>query len=129
MIATTPSGTKVEFGRTGAGPVVVVLAANAAPSENGHVDLLSDRFTVIDVFAHDRRGLLYTIASLLLELGLSVSLAKISTHLDQVLDVFYVTDREGVKLRDEGRLSDIQNILAARIEEFETHGQVATAAV
>jgi [protein-PII] uridylyltransferase len=88
----------------------------------------SERFTVIDVFAHDRRGLLYTIASLLLELGLSVSLAKISTHLDQVLDVFYVTDREGVKLRDEGRLNDIQNILSARIEEFETHGLVATAA-
>ncbi len=88
----------------------------------------SERFTVIDVFAHDRRGLLYTIASLLLELGLSVSLAKISTHLDQVLDVFYVTDREGIKLRDEGRLSDIQKFLVARIEEFETHGLVAAAA-
>jgi [protein-PII] uridylyltransferase len=88
----------------------------------------SERFTVIDVFAHDRRGLLYTIASLLLELGLSVSLAKISTHLDQVLDVFYVTDREGIKVRDDGRLSQIQHILSARIEEFETHGLAAGAA-
>jgi [protein-PII] uridylyltransferase len=89
----------------------------------------SERFNVIDVFAHDRRGLLYTIASLLLELGLSVSLAKISTHLDQVLDVFYVTDREGAKVNDEARLSDIQRFLSARIEEFETQGLATSSAV
>jgi [protein-PII] uridylyltransferase len=88
----------------------------------------SERFTIIDVFAHDRRGLLYTIAALLFELGLSVSLAKISTHLDQVLDVFYVTDREGGKLQDERRLKGIQEMLTARIEDFERQGFVAHAA-
>jgi [protein-PII] uridylyltransferase len=88
----------------------------------------SDRFTVIDVFARDRRGLLYAIATILLELGLSVSLAKISTHLDQVLDVFYVTDRAGGKLQDERRLVEIQSTLAERIEEFERRGMVAHAA-
>ncbi|MGE5191695.1 MAG: bifunctional uridylyltransferase/uridylyl-removing protein GlnD [Deltaproteobacteria bacterium] len=88
----------------------------------------TERFTIIDVFAHDRRGLLYTIAAVLLEMGLSVSLAKISTHLDQVLDVFYVTDREGGKLQDESRLKEIQDVLTARIEEFERRGFVAHAA-
>lgn len=88
----------------------------------------SERFTVIDVFAHDRRGLLYTIASTLLELRLSVSLAIISTHLDQVLDVFYVTDREGDKLQDEARLAGIQEVLVTRIDEFERRGVVAHAA-
>ena len=85
----------------------------------------SERFTVIDVFADDRRGLLYTIASTLLELALSVSLAKISTHVNQVLDVFYVTDREGSKLQDERRLVEIQAVLATRIQEFERRGLVA----
>jgi len=88
----------------------------------------SERFTIIDVFAHDRHGLLYAIASVLLELGLSVSLAKIATHRDQVLDVFYVTDREGSKLQDDRRLSEIQAMLASRIEEFERRGLVAHAA-
>lgn len=82
----------------------------------------TERFTIIDVFAHDLRGLLYTIASVLLELGLSVSLAKISTHLDQVVDVFYVTDREGGKLQDETRLQNIQEVLVSRIEELERRG-------
>ena len=86
----------------------------------------SERFTIIDVFADDRRGLLYIIASALLEMGLSVSLAKIATHVDQVLDVFYVTNREGAKLPDEQRLQEIRTALGLRIEEFERHGFVPT---
>jgi [protein-PII] uridylyltransferase len=82
----------------------------------------SERFTIIEVFAHDRRGLLYVIASALLELRLSVSLAKIATHLDQVLDVFYVTDREGGKLHDDQRLEMIRDILTQRVEDFHRRG-------
>jgi hypothetical protein len=46
-----------------------------------------------------------------------------------VLDVFYVTDREGVKVNEEGRLIEIQRFLSARIEEFETQELVAAAQV
>jgi [protein-PII] uridylyltransferase len=87
----------------------------------------SERFTVIDVFADDGRGLLYTITAALFDLGLSVSLAKISTHIDQALDVFYVTDRDGNKLRDGVRLETIQAALQVRLEEFERDGLLAAA--
>ena len=53
------------------------------------------------MFAHDRRGLLYVVARALHELNLSVDLAKISTHYDQVVDVFYVQDAEGRKILDD----------------------------
>ena len=79
----------------------------------------SEHFTIIDVFAFDRMGLLYTITRTLFELGLSVSLAKIGTYLDQVVDVFYVTDQEGRKLHDEGRLHHIRETLLAAIEARE----------
>jgi [protein-PII] uridylyltransferase len=85
----------------------------------------SDDYTVIDVFAHDRPGLLYTISRALFELGLSVALAKISTHLDQVVDVFYVTEQAGRKIRDDERLRDIQATLISRLEEFERTGTVS----
>jgi [protein-PII] uridylyltransferase len=78
----------------------------------------SDSCTVIDVFAHDRRGLLFIIATVLRELSLNVTLAKISTHLDQVVDVFYVTDAAGEKIRDEAHLSLIRNLLTERISRF-----------
>lgn len=81
----------------------------------------SERFTVIDVFSHDRPGLLYTLSRKIFELELSVVLAKISTHLDQVVDVFYVTDRAGRKLEDRERLKEIQTTLLATLEDFERH--------
>jgi [protein-PII] uridylyltransferase len=79
----------------------------------------SDRYTILDIFAADRTGLLYTIARSLFEKGLSVGVAKIGTYLDQVVDVFYVTDQEGRKLLDEGRLDTIRRQLLEEIDAFE----------
>jgi [protein-PII] uridylyltransferase len=77
----------------------------------------ADRFTIIATFAYDRMGLLYAIAREVFELGLSVSKAKIGTHLDQVVDVFYVTDQlTGAKITDETRLNEIRRRLLQAIE-------------
>jgi len=78
----------------------------------------SDQFTILDVFAHDRTGLLYTISRRIFELGLSVHGAKIGTHLDQVVDVFYVTGAKG-KIVDEGQINHIRQELLEAIEAFE----------
>jgi [protein-PII] uridylyltransferase len=79
----------------------------------------SENFTIVDIFASDRMGLLYTISQTLFELGLSVSLAKIGTYLDQVVDVFYVTDTAGNKIEDEERLEQIRTRLLEAIEQLE----------
>ena len=79
----------------------------------------SDRYTILDIFAHDRVGLLYTITRKLFELGLSVSRAKIATHLDQVVDVFYVTNAEGQKIEDQDRLDAIRRRLLEVVEAME----------
>lgn len=79
----------------------------------------SDRFTIIEVFADDRQGLLYVIARTLFELGLSVSSARVSTRTDQVADVFYATDREsGRKIDDAARLEAIRVRLVEAIGAF-----------
>ena len=74
------------------------------------------RFTIIDIFTADRPGLLYAITRTLFELGLSVGRAKIGTYLDQVVDVFYVTDQAGHKIRDEARLDEIRRRLQEVIQ-------------
>ncbi|MFO1022344.1 MAG: [protein-PII] uridylyltransferase [Planctomycetales bacterium] len=84
----------------------------------------SARCTIIDIFALDQRGLLFLITCVLRELGLSVTFAKISTHLDQVVDVFYVTNDSGEKIRDEERLGTIKRILTERINLFQRGGQL-----
>jgi [protein-PII] uridylyltransferase len=75
----------------------------------------ADRATIVEVFADDRPGLLYSIARTLFELELSIRSAKISTSLDQVADVFYVTDRGGAKIVDEARLDSIRKKLLEAI--------------
>ncbi len=82
----------------------------------------SDRYTIIEVFADDRQGLLYVITKALFELGLSVYSAKISTRLDQVVDAFYVSTAKGEKLTDEEQLGDIRQQLMQNITAFETKG-------
>jgi len=68
----------------------------------------SDRATVVEVFTVDRSGLLYALARRLHDLELTIRHAKISTHIDQVVDVFYVTERDGRKIVDPQRIDGLQ---------------------
>ena len=76
---------------------------------------LSDECAVVEVFTVDRRGLLYQLARALHDLGLVIRFAKIGTYVDQVVDVFYVTDRAGQKPTQPQRLAEIQAALEAVI--------------
>ncbi len=71
----------------------------------------SDDFTIVEVYTQDRIGVLFTITHTLHLLGLSIHVAKISTNVDQVADVFYVADDHGGKIADPGRLEAIRGEL------------------
>ncbi|HEX3074379.1 MAG TPA: [protein-PII] uridylyltransferase, partial [Ignavibacteriales bacterium] len=57
-----------------------------------------EKYTILDVFSPDRLGLLYSITRKMNELGLSIYFAKISTRADDVVDSFYILDRNGKKV-------------------------------
>ena len=61
-------------------------------------DRASPTHSVIEVFAKDRPGLLYTLGKTLHELGLSIALSKINTEGTRVADVFYVAELSGEKI-------------------------------
>lgn len=69
---------------------------------------VSEEYTVIDVFTIDRVGVLFAITNALFHLDLSIHLAKITTSIDRVFDVFYVTDADGRKVTDAARLAHIK---------------------
>lgn len=102
------------FGSDHSRPVVSNLPARVVVDNDS-----SDSRTIIDVFAHNRPGLLYRVAKVLYELDLSIDLAKISTHFDQVVDVFYVTERDNSKLAEGPRIDEIRHRLAALLDELE----------
>ncbi|MDH3975148.1 MAG: [protein-PII] uridylyltransferase [Deltaproteobacteria bacterium] len=78
---------------------------------------ISDTNTVIEIFAQDRIGLLYTISSTLLKEGLYIDVSKISTMGEQVTDVFYVKDIFGQKVFYEKKLHEVKEALLKAIEE------------
>ncbi|MFK7776490.1 MAG: [protein-PII] uridylyltransferase, partial [Gimesia sp.] len=82
----------------------------------------SKRCTILDVISHDRIGLLYIVSRAISRMGLSVVMAKISTHLDQVVDVFYVIDEQERKIEDRERLQEIKKNLEETLHEFELEG-------
>jgi len=57
-----------------------------------------DKYTIIDVFSPDRLGFLFQVTSKMNELGLNVFFAKISTKGDDIVDSFYVLDRNNKKI-------------------------------
>jgi [protein-PII] uridylyltransferase len=85
------------------------------PNEVRTNNELSEECTVVEVFTIDRRGLLYRLARALHDAGLVIRFAKIGTYLDQVVDVFYVTERDGQKPMAEERLAEIRAALTAVI--------------
>ena len=78
----------------------------------------SERYTIIEVFAHDQPGLLAVIAHSLFTQHLPVHSAKVATRLDQVVDVFHVTDEAGQKIVDPDRIRQLKQALPQEIERF-----------
>ena len=86
---------------------------------------VSRQFTVIDVYASDRPGVLFGVADAIYRLGLTIHLAKINTYVNQVLDVFYVTDANGSKVPEGQGLARVRDAILDRIREPADEAPVA----
>ncbi len=76
---------------------------------------VSDNFTVLDIYATDKVGLLYEITRTLKELGLYIAVSKIATKVDQAADVFYVQDIFGQKITNPKKIEEIKSVLLERL--------------
>jgi [protein-PII] uridylyltransferase len=72
--------------------------------------------TVVEVEGLDRPGLLYDVTHSIFESGLSISSAMVSTYGERAVDVFYVRDGFGHKVRHPGRLSAVEGRLKQSLE-------------
>jgi len=86
-------------------------AGTAVPPRVSFDTASSARGTIVEVFATDSPGLLHALAREIFAAGLSVTSARIGTHLDQVVDAFHVTDAAGGKVTDPERLAALRRAL------------------
>jgi [protein-PII] uridylyltransferase len=77
---------------------------------------VSDFFTVVEVEAADRLGLLFDLCRVFSDLGVDVHSARVATYGPRVVDVFDVTDEGGVKVTDEGRVVALERALRTAAE-------------
>jgi [protein-PII] uridylyltransferase len=75
----------------------------------------STQATIVEVFTRDRVGVLYAITQTLADLGLDISLAKVSTEGEKVADVFYVT-RGGKRITDAAERAVLVQRLRGAVE-------------
>jgi len=77
---------------------------------------VSTDYSVVEIFTFDRKGLLYSLARKLHDISMIIRHAMIGTYLDQVVDVFYITDRQGQKIEGTQQLEHLRNQLLEVIE-------------
>lgn len=91
------------------------IGATRPPSRKAPRVLISNTesefYTLVDVIADDRIGLLYDVTRTLGEHGAEIYISKAATIKDQVTDAFYVKDEEGRKIKDPVRLDRLREAL------------------
>jgi [protein-PII] uridylyltransferase len=76
-----------------------------------------DLTAVLNVTASDRPGLLANIALVLVELGLEITSARITTLGERVEDVFLVTRADGQSINDAQQCYDIEQAIRQRLDQ------------
>ena len=84
------------------------LAAFKVEPRVGFDNEASTTSTVVEVEGLDRQGFLYDVTQALFESGLSISSSIVATYGERAIDVFYVRDGFGHKIRHPDRLKSIE---------------------
>jgi len=71
----------------------------------------SRRFTIIEAYSGDSPGTLYQLAQTLADFGLDIHRARIATEVEQLIDIFYVTQRTGGKVVDPVLINKVREAL------------------
>jgi [protein-PII] uridylyltransferase len=79
----------------------------------------SEFYTIADVTANDRLGLLHDLTRVIADHGFEVYISKAANIQDQVADTFYLKDRSGRKLQDPEQIERLRAdlLVAARLGE------------
>jgi [protein-PII] uridylyltransferase len=81
----------------------------------------SQDFTVVDVVAQDRVGLLHAISSTLTRAGAQIAVAKVATEAHRAVDSFYIT-RQGAKVEGASDEAALVGAVIAALEALEREG-------
>ncbi len=79
----------------------------------------SDEYSIVEVSAADRRGLLYAITHELHDMGIDIHLAKVDTIGAEVVDAFYVRRENGRRVEEPDEIQRLERRLHAAVTSLE----------
>jgi len=106
--------------RKPARPLYQSLPGERIPTRIFFDNETSEFRTVIDIETEDQVGLLSAISQTLTDVGLNISLAKISTEKGAAIDTFYISERDGQKILHPDRQKYIAEKLLAALRALES---------
>jgi [protein-PII] uridylyltransferase len=68
----------------------------------------SDFYTIVEVTGEDRLGILYKITQALTDHGCDIHFARISTLGNRIVDVFYIQDEYGEKIKEKNKIDQLK---------------------
>jgi [protein-PII] uridylyltransferase len=103
------------------------LSAQPRPSATHSVQVRitndeSDFYTIADITADDRIGLLHALTRVIANLDHEIYISKAATVLDQVQDTFYLKGSNGKKITDPAAVEALRSALQAAAEGEEAYG-------
>jgi [protein-PII] uridylyltransferase len=75
----------------------------------------SDFYTIVEVMGEDRLGILYDVTQALTDHGCDIHFARISTLGNRIVDVFYIQDEWGEKIREKNRTDQLGKTVLSRL--------------
>jgi [protein-PII] uridylyltransferase len=75
----------------------------------------SDFYTIVEITGEDQLGILYEITQALTDFGCDIHFARISTLGNRIVDVFYVQDEWGEKIKEKNRTDQLKRTILYRL--------------
>jgi [protein-PII] uridylyltransferase len=75
----------------------------------------SDFYTIVEVIGEDRLGILYEVTQALTDHGCDIHFARISTLGNRIVDVFYVQDEWGEKIKEKNKTDQLKRTVLSRL--------------
>ena len=72
---------------------------------------LSDKYSVVEIYAENHSVLIFNVTRVLADFLISIHRAKIGTHSDQAVIVFYILDRNNQKIEEKNFINELKESL------------------
>jgi len=106
-------------GRMAGAPPYQAYSGERLPTRVRFDNDSSESYTIIDVEAEDRIGLLYAISEVLADMNLDIHSAKISTGRGAAMDSFYVLEESNQKVTDRTRQQQVERDIRKAVAKLD----------